>query len=157
MLKFNGKHGWGWWLLSLATLLWLLWMTLRPDRTVNSINLIPFAEHSRALACLLDSGCLHQRRSFWFLLINIVGNVAVFIPLGLGLAGILQNSNRRQTIWRTVLAGFLVSLAIELIQLAIPSRATDVDDLIFNTLGATLGGLLFLWLQRLPPVRAKTG
>lgn len=134
----------GWWALLIVTTLWLLWMTLRPDRTPNSINLTPFAEHSQALACLLNSDCIAQRRSFWFLLINVLGNTLVFIPFGLALAGVLPRSQAAQTIRRAALGGFVLSLTIELAQLAIPSRATDVDDLIFNTLGATIGALLFM-------------
>jgi glycopeptide antibiotics resistance protein len=41
-----------------------------------------------------------------------------------------------------VAAGFLLSLSIELAQLAIPTRATDVDDVILNTLGTAIGALL---------------
>jgi glycopeptide antibiotics resistance protein len=131
-------------MLLILTTLWLLWMTLRPDRTPNGINLTPFAEHSRALACLIDSDCITQRRSFWFLLINVLGNTLVFVPFGLALAGVLHRDRTAQTIRRAALGGFLLSLTIELAQLIIPSRATDVDDLIFNTLGATIGALLFV-------------
>lgn len=134
----------GWWALLIVITLWLLWMTLRPDRTPNSINLIPFAENGRALVCLLNNACMAQRRSFWFLLINVLGNTLVFVPFGLALAGILHQGLATQMIRRAALGGFLLSLTIELTQLAIPSRATDVDDLIFNTLGATIGALLFV-------------
>ena len=34
--------------------------------------------------------------------------------------------------------GLLLSLGIELVQLAVPSRATDVDDVILNTLGTMM-------------------
>jgi glycopeptide antibiotics resistance protein len=84
----------------------------------------------------------------WFLLVDVLGNIIVFIPLGLGLAGILSQTNPRQTMCRTALGGFLFSLTIELTQLTIPTRATDIDDLIFNTLGVTLGALLFIRLYR---------
>ncbi|MBN1993111.1 MAG: VanZ family protein [Anaerolineae bacterium] len=131
---------WGWWLLAIASMAWLLWMTLHPDNSLNQVNLIPLAEHGRALACLLAGSCA-RRHAFWFLLIDVIGNIMVFVPLGVGLAGILYRSNPWPTIRRVALLGFLFSLAIELSQLAIPSRATDVDDLIFNTLGATLGTL----------------
>jgi glycopeptide antibiotics resistance protein len=136
----------GWWLFTGVTVSWLLWLTLRPDRTPNHINLVPLAQHGPALSCLLDSSCHFQRLSFRFLLIDVVGNTLVFMPLGLGLAGALQRGNARQTVYRAALGGFLVSTAIELLQLAIPSRATDVDDLIFNTLGALVGALLFYTL-----------
>ncbi len=134
----------GWWLLVAVVVAWLLWLTLRPDSTSNTINLVPLAEHGSALACLVNSGCFFQRQAFWFLLIDVAGNTLVMIPAGFGLAGALHRANPWQTIRRIALAGFLLSLVIESIQLAIPSRATDVDDLIFNSLGAVLGALLFL-------------
>lgn len=139
----------GWWLFTGLVIMWLLWMTSRPGGAVHGLNLIPFAEHSRALVCLLNDGCPYQRRAFWLLLINVVGNVLVFVPLGIGLAGLWYKGNGWQTFRRAVLGGFLLSLTIEMMQLAIPSRATDVDDLVFNTLGAILGVLAFLGLQQL--------
>ncbi len=139
-----------WWLLTLASMGWLLWMTLRPDSTPNRINLIPLAEHGRALACFISGACA-RRQVFWFLFIDVLGNIVVFIPLGIGLAGLL----RRLTLWRTIcqiaLVGFLFSLTIELFQLTIPSRATDVDDLIFNTLGVIVGAATFVLIQQSDP------
>ncbi len=140
-----------------TTTLWLLWMALRPGRTLNNTNLIPFAKHSQALVCLFNSHCLYQHSAFWFLLIDVAGNIVVFIPPSMGLAGVLHRANRWQTIWRVVAGGFILSLTIELTQLAIPSRATDVDDLIFNTLGAILGVLFFLLVYRLKDSRATSG
>lgn len=143
----NKNNRWGWWLLTLASMAWLLWMTLRADNTPNQINLIPMAEHGRALTCWLNGSCQLQQ-VFWFLLIDVIGNIVVFIPLGIGLAGILYQDNFWQTIYRTTFLGLLFSLTIETAQLAIPSRATDVDDLIFNTLGTLTGALIFLFLQQ---------
>ena len=91
----SSNSRWGWWLLTLASLGWLLWMTLRPDSTPNQINLIPMAEHGQAVACLISGECA-SRRVWWFLLIDVLGNVLVFVPLGIGLAGILYSDNPRQ-------------------------------------------------------------
>jgi glycopeptide antibiotics resistance protein len=147
-LNFSSR--WFWWLLVGVTASWLLGMTLRPDRHFNpdQVNLIPMAEHSEALACLINNTCLSPRRALWFLLIDVVGNIVVFVPLGFGLAGVLHQTNSRQTIGLAALGGFGLSLLIELGQLAIPTRTTDVDDLIFNTLGTSLGAVLFVLLLR---------
>jgi glycopeptide antibiotics resistance protein len=40
---------------------------------------------------------------------------------------------------RVVAAGAFISLCIEVIQLPFPSRASDIDDLIMNTLGVIVG------------------
>ncbi|HEX6202366.1 MAG TPA: VanZ family protein, partial [Thermoanaerobaculia bacterium] len=37
------------------------------------------------------------------------------------------------------LSAALLSLSIEVLQLAMPSRASDVDDVLFNTAGALVG------------------
>ena len=132
----------GWWLFTITTIIWLLWMTLRPDRTLNQINLIPMAEHGQALACLIHGNCARQHM-VWFLFVDVLGNIVVFVPLGVGLAGVLYQNNAWQTVRRATLVGLLFSLTIEIIQLTIPSRATDVDDLIFNTLGVALGAIVF--------------
>ena len=66
-------------------------------------------------------------------------NVALFIPLGLLLPLIWSHF---RILKNTVLFSFGMTLAIELLQILV-SRATDVNDLICNTLGAVLG--FFLW------------
>lgn len=143
----NSNTRWGWWILTMASMGWLLWMTLRPDNTPNQMNLIPMAEHGQAVTCLISGECA-PRQVFWFLLIDVLGNIVVFIPLGIGLAGICHNNNRWQTLRWATLCGFLASLTIELTQLTIPSRATDIDDLIFNTLGTMLGAIMFTVVQQ---------
>jgi glycopeptide antibiotics resistance protein len=146
----NFSFRWLWWLFVGVITSWLLGMTLRPDRHFNpdQLNLIPMAEHSEALACLINNTCLSPRRALWFLLIDVVGNIVVFVPLGFGLAGVFHQTNFRQTIGLVALGGFGLSLLIELGQLAIPTRTTDVDDLIFNTLGASMGAVIFVLLRR---------
>lgn len=71
--------------------------------------------------------------------INLAGNVAVFVPMGLLpplLWGKMQNG------WRTALLCLGASCFIECFQLLI-GRSVDVDDVILNTLGGVLGWLLF--------------
>ncbi|GAB4395722.1 MAG: hypothetical protein Fur0044_54440 [Anaerolineae bacterium] len=82
------------------------------------------------------------------MLIDVIGNVIVFIPVGFGLAGALHQTHLGQTFRLATLGGLGLSLLIELSQLAIPSRSTDVDDLIFNTLGAAIGALGFVLLRQ---------
>ena len=69
---------------------------------------------------------------------GMVLNAIMFAPLGFLLPAYFERYRR----WgRTLAAGFLTSLAVELIQL-FTFRATDVDDLIMNTLGTLVGFLL---------------
>ena len=66
---------------------------------------------------------------------NSILNVLLFVPLGIMLP-ILWNRFKTQK--ETLLFSFGMSLVIELLQM-LTYRATDVNDLITNTLGAFLG------------------
>ena len=69
---------------------------------------------------------------------GMVLNAIMFAPLGFLLPAYFE----RYRHWgRTLAAGFLTSLTVELIQL-FTFRATDVDDLIMNTLGTLVGFLI---------------
>lgn len=150
MCFLNIRSRWKWWLLVGMMTVWLLWMTLRPDGNFlrSELHLTPLSEHSEAVACVLNSRCLFQRTAWRFLLVDVIGNIVVFMPLGFGLAGALAQANFKRTLWSALLGGFMISLAIELLQLAVPTRTTDVDDLIFNSLGALLGVIVFTLVMR---------
>lgn len=70
------------------------------------------------------------------ILLNIIGNFAMFIPTGIITPLIYKNL---RTLKKTLLTGLLLSLCIELVQLPFAVRATDVDDLILNTAGCLAG------------------
>ena len=70
------------------------------------------------------------------LLLNVIGNVAMFIPSGIILPIIYK---RLDTFVKVLLAGGGISLCIEIIQLPFSVRATDIDDLILNTVGVIMG------------------
>lgn len=72
---------------------------------------------------------------------NVLLNVAMFVPLGF-LLPLLGKGFRKWYV--AVPSGFGVSLAIELLQLAIGIGICDVDDLFANTLGALMGYLLIM-------------
>ena len=101
-------------------------------------NLIPFAVIAKTADEL-------ARGNLSALLINVIGNIAVFVPLGFFFS-LLWNLS----IKKVLLFGFLCSLFIEVTQLFLP-RYTDVDDLILNTLGAWFGFLLCRGVCKLFP------
>ncbi|MBR5391159.1 MAG: VanZ family protein [Clostridia bacterium] len=88
---------------------------------------------------------LRTIRAFWHKgtyeqnLINLAGNVGIFLPMGL-LPPLLWERWRR--LWKTALLCLLASCGIEFLQLFL-SRSVDVDDVILNLLGGLLGYLLF--------------
>jgi hypothetical protein len=73
-----------------------------------------------------------------------VGNVALFVPLGF----FVYFAIRRSALLAT-LAGAATSLSVEILQLPIWSRSTDIDDVILNTTGTALGALAAVVVARL--------
>lgn len=92
-----------------------------------TINYIPFSDFSMS---------------------NMIGmalNIVMFIPFGAFLPIYFKYFRKAR---RTVLAGFLMSLSIEVLQL-FTFRATDVDDLMMNTIGALAGyGIARIFLRK---------
>lgn len=76
----------------------------------------------------------------------VLANALIFLPVGF-FPNLLW---RRPRWWKGLAVGFCTSFAIEFLQLFV-NRSTDVDDLILNTLGAFLGGLIALLLGKLAP------
>ena len=85
-----------------------------------------------------------ERGSYGQKVINLAGNVVMFLPLGL-LPPLLWRKLRH--LWATVGLSAAVSCLIEFLQLFL-ERAVDVDDVILNTLGGLLGYLLFCFLPK---------
>ncbi|MQA32259.1 VanZ family protein [Modestobacter roseus] len=82
-------------------------------------------------------------------------NVLVLVPVGV-LVPLLRDT---ASWWQAVAAGAGLSLAIELTQLLTDhflsgGHIADVNDLVFNVLGAALGAGLFRALSRVPRVAA---
>ena len=82
---------------------------------------------------------------------NTVLNVALFIPLGVLLPFLWT---RYHTLKSTALFGFVLSLSIELLQI-LTYRATDINDILANTLGTVLGYFLFRMASRVLPSVTK--
>ena len=122
--RFRGERGWTRYVLSGLFVLYLCEMfdvvgipAIQYIRWEPNISLIPFSD---------ETGWLGVQR---------VLNAVMFAPFGF-LLPVLWCKCRK---WKvTVLAGFLLSLTIEVLQMFC-FRATDVDDLIMNTLGAGFG------------------
>ena len=115
---------------------WLLWMTLRPNQTVAT-DLAPLT------ASVAAQGISAH------LLIDLAGNVVVFAPLGAALALALGDKPAGRRLLLATLTGAGLSLAIELAQMAIPTRVAALDDLLLNTAGTASGALVSIWI-RLP-------
>jgi len=74
---------------------------------------------------------------------QILGNFVMLLPLGIYLPLIYRRLRKAYNFFVVLLICFLVSVAIELLQLATSYRSTDIDDVILNTLGGGAGFLIY--------------
>ena len=134
---------WVWWALTVAIAGWLLWMTQRPQAVVSA-----------ELTALTESA--EARGISRHLLISILGNIAVFIPLGASASGALAHHPRlrARAFWGGGLIGVGLSGVIELLQLFSASRFADLQDLGLNALGAFAGAGVGVWLVHI--LRSKS-
>jgi len=140
-MKINDKiHRWiklGAFIVYISVLIYFLFFADMLGRTssVNSYryNLVPFKEIRRFI---VYSGLLGASSVFT----NLIGNVVAFIPFGIFLPILTNNSLK---IFQVTLFTFALTLSIELIQLMSRVGIFDVDDIILNTLGGIIGYLMF--------------
>lgn len=115
--------------------LYFTFYPLRIDYSIENnfyINYIPIVETLSMLQINLRIG-LH----------NVIGNILMFVPLGMFIPFLFK---KRDKFWYVFACGFLGSLFIEVNQLFLGDRATDIDDVIFNTLGTVIGYILFKFI-----------
>ena len=101
------------------------------DMNHRSINLIPFA------GSLIVNGKVE--------LSEIILNIVVFIPAGVYMGMLF----REKGFLRKIIPIFIVSLLYEVLQYIFAIGASDITDLIGNTLGGAIGIVLYDILQRL--------
>lgn len=77
---------------------------------------------------------------------NLFGNVAVFIPLGFLLPFALR---RNRSIGKILLISFLIILIAETMQLVLRVGVLDVDDIILNLAGCSIGYMAFLLINKM--------
>ena len=73
------------------------------------------------------------------LLVNVLGNVALFIPLSIILLNYCKCLNNTNIIF----ISFLTSFSFELIQLSTGWGIFDIDDILLNTLGGIIGLIIY--------------
>lgn len=122
---------------------------------VEGVQLIPFESLNTMIIRADEIGWLPMLGST--LGLQVIFNVVLMLPLGIIMRGFLRTSILTATV-----AGFLVSLIIEVTQATglwglypCAYRLGDVDDLITNTLGAFIGALIAPLVTFWVPRRAK--
>ncbi len=121
-------------------MLWLLFVRNRSYAGGNywqqigmHMSLVPFRTIRQYLRALIQNPNPYEAPAVF---INLIGNIAVFVPLGL-LTPYLWK--KLETFNRFLLYIVVLILAIELVQLFTLRGICDIDDLILNVLGACIG------------------
>ena len=91
---------------------------------------------------------INTYNNYIYLVINIIGNICLFIPIGFSISVLWKNISAK----RTVIIALLFSLCIELLQLP-QARGTDIDDLWLNVFGALIGYLIYILLSKAPSIQ----
>ena len=79
------------------------------------------------------------------ILINVIGNTAMFVPLGIVWPIVFKELDTHTKI---IAAGIGCSLLIEILQLPFFVRVSDIDDLILNSLGYLAGYGIYLLVKK---------
>ena len=102
------------------------------DRTVTrTLELIPFHTISEYL--------FSTHFNLWIAMIEVFGNIVLFIPLGMYLQMFMSNKN----ILNCIMMICSISLGVEITQYILGIGHTDIDDVILNTIGGLCGVLIY--------------
>ena len=131
----------------LALLIYFLFFSDVFGRTVTyddyRYNLKPFAEITRYFTKV-------KEKDYFLFIINIIGNVALFIPFGFLFPFVSEKRNFKRSInfFVTLLVTVLFIVLIEGIQLVTKVGVFDVDDIIMNTIGSVTGYILYRLIRK---------
>ena len=128
-----------------AVMLWLLFgqrigeegITVHFGISGENLNLVPLKTVRLYLWLLQNST---NEALLRHAIINLVGNVVLFIPMGWFLPYIWVNL---RGFFKTALAVLLLISAVEIVQYFTQLGSCDIDDLILNLVGALIGYLLW--------------
>ncbi|WP_038299096.1 VanZ family protein [Metaclostridioides mangenotii] len=102
-----------------------------PALGIRSLNLIPYG------SSVISNGKIHTR--------ELIYNVIAFIPFG----GYISMLKTNWSFIKKILPIFGVSLLFEIIQFIFGLGASDITDLINNTLGGVIGILIYFILNKI--------
>jgi hypothetical protein len=94
-------------------------------------------------------------RAGWTSLGDVVGNIAMFVPLGALWAGAHdagRGGARQRDWWLMALGSFALAFGLQVLQIYVPTRIAGVSDTFWNLLGQILGVALGIALRT--PLRA---
>lgn len=78
--------------------------------------------------------------------VNLLGNLALFVPMGMALPCLFKKLNR---FWKVILTVLGMVVLVEIVQGILRVGSIDIDDVIFNVVGAMIG----YWVIIMAPVK----
>lgn len=119
----------------IGVLLKLIVFKYPPGMVLSGANLVPFETIQMYLS---------GKPTWTIATLNLVGNSALFMPLGFFAPFLHQRIG-----WRLAfLGGALFSLMLETLQLTLKVGSFDVDDVLLNILGVVLGYGMFIVFRK---------
>ena len=104
-------------------------------------NLVPFLEIRRYMRNVETIGVYR-------VCINLIGNVAAFLPFGFILPGLWPDGEKKHPLTMFFVAASF-SASVEILQLVTRVGSCDVDDVILNTCGAMIGYLFYQVIRQM--------
>ena len=117
-------------LIAIAYVLCLFYVVTFQDNNFGASNFIPFKEIFR-----------YSIGSHKFMR-NVLGNIVLFVPYGFLSSYLLKTKKVSVSLILTLIA----SATIEVVQYYI-GRVFDIDDIILNVIGGTIGGLIYVGID----------
>ena len=124
------------WMIAALYAVIMIFLLFRPGNIrsgmVRSFNFVPF----------------YTIRKFWdnrdwlnnsIVIENLLGNIAVFIPLGL----LLQALKRSKGVWLDLILAVVIPVCVEALQALFMVGSCDIDDVILNFAGIAIGITLY--------------
>lgn len=112
----------------------LLFVSGRYGSLSKRVSLIPF----KTISSYLES--IYYYKSY-AAIINIVGNIVLFIPIGFIISIYIKNK------LLDLIILLLISISIEILQFIMALGVTDIDDVILNFSGELIGAFIFLVIK----------
>ncbi|NOU78248.1 VanZ family protein [Paenibacillus sp. LMG 31459] len=129
-----GRRILAWLLLLIYSAVLIYWMFLGFGRTLQTEGPLRYnLEPLRTMRLYFDmsNGVSYSGR-----LVNLLGNVAVFVPFGILLPLV---STAYRSVLRLTLVSVLCIIVLELMQMLLRAGSLDIDDLLLNLLGVWAG------------------
>lgn len=136
----------------LSVVIWLLFFEVGDTErelyfTAREIHLVPLEStyHSLHFALSNNYEPVHKKHQWYITIRNIIGNLLLFYPWGILAPLTLKGLNSFKNL---ILTTLIISLFAEVVQYFFIVGVADIDDILLNVLGATMGFYTLRWFNK---------